>query len=475
MVVTGDAGLADNLRVLRVHGSKPKYYHRHRGRQFPSGCPSGGNSSREAEISQRVDRRSPAKRGALPELFDESGLPFGSASLRHTRTHLQPVRHPRAGPGQTAGAPEGERGRNRDLLSGSAPPPGMLSGSRIPEGRLSPNRKRRQPNPWRCQSIPSSPRISKDMSCNRSRAQAGAVPGRGRAIASDGRRNLGYANLSRADRKSTAGPRTAVRESVRQWHTLPLVLVGRCAGARGGAALTSRDDDIDPSERARILSENRRRAREISADLYAPWKPDVLFARSGRARCAAMLLRQADVFPKAGDPCLEVGFGSLGWLGELVGWGLREQDLDGIELDPVRALAARERLPAADLRIGDASRMPWPDDSFRLVIASTVFTSILEGTVRTLLAQEITRVLAPGGALLWYDFAVNNRNNPHVRRVTKAELPSLLPTLSGISRPVTLVPPIARPIAPWSWLLASLLEALPPLRTHRVAVLVKGS
>ena len=188
-----------------------------------------------------------------------------------------------------------------------------------------------------------------------------------------------------------------------------------------------------------------------------------------------MLLRQADVFPKAGDPCLEVGFGSLGWLGELVGWGLREQDLHGIELDPVRALAARERLPAADLRIGDASRMPWPDDSFRLVIASTVFTSILEGTVRTLLAQEITRVLAPGGALLWYDFAVNNRNNPHVRRVTKAELYSLFPTLSGISRPVTLVPPIARLIAPWSWLLASLLEALPPLRTHRVAVLVKGS
>jgi len=106
----------------------------------------------------------------------------------------------------------------------------------------------------------------------------------------------------------------------------------------------------------------------------------------------------------------------------LVCWGLREVDLHGIELDPARAGLTREILPGADLRVGDAVETPLADASFRLVIASTVFTSILDGAVRQVVAAEITRVIAPGGALLWYDFAVNNPRNPNVRKVGRREL-----------------------------------------------------
>ena len=120
------------------------------------------------------------------------------------------------------------------------------------------------------------------------------------------------------------------------------------------------------------------------------------------------MLHRAGVFPVAGNPCLEIGYGTLGWLAELVCWGIREADVYGLELDAQRARAAQAALPAADLRVGDASSIPWKDDTFRLVVASTVFTSILDSRVRQLVADEVTRVLAPGGALLWYDFAVNN-------------------------------------------------------------------
>jgi SAM-dependent methyltransferase len=168
-----------------------------------------------------------------------------------------------------------------------------------------------------------------------------------------------------------------------------------------------------------------------------------------------------------------VGYGSLGWLADLLSWGLCQADLHGVELDAVRAAVAREALPGADLRVGDAAELPWPHGSFRLVIASTLFTSILDAEVRRNVADEIVRVLAPDGVLLWYDFAVDNPRNPNVRRVTRRELAALFPTLRGPIRSVTLVPFLARAVAPRSWTVATLLEAVPFLRTHLLAVLSK--
>lgn len=232
-------------------------------------------------------------------------------------------------------------------------------------------------------------------------------------------------------------------------------------------------EDAAAAERDRIVAEYRRRETELDGDLYAPWKAATSFLRFGRVRLAARLLREAGVFPGPSDPCLEIGYGSLGWLGELVGWGVQEGALHGIELDPVRARRAAEVLPGADLRVGDATQMPWSSGTFRLVIQSTVFTSVLDDGVRRALAAEITRVLAPGGALVWYDMAVNNPRNANVRRVSRRELAALFPGLRGVMRSVTLAPPLARWCAPKSWLLAELLEAIPLLRTHVLAVLVK--
>ncbi|MEX0878339.1 MAG: class I SAM-dependent methyltransferase [Thermoanaerobaculia bacterium] len=180
------------------------------------------------------------------------------------------------------------------------------------------------------------------------------------------------------------------------------------------------------------------------------------------------------MFPKPGDACLEIGYGSLGWLGQLLCWGVRTGDLHGIELDAGRAAEARLRFPGADLRIGDATRLPWPDGGFPLVIASTVFTSILDFVVRQMVANEISRVLAPGGALLWYDFRVNNPANPNVRKVGRRELAQLFPALRGTVRSATLAPPVGRAVIQVSWLLGELLEAIPFLRTHLLAVLIKG-
>jgi ubiquinone/menaquinone biosynthesis C-methylase UbiE len=232
--------------------------------------------------------------------------------------------------------------------------------------------------------------------------------------------------------------------------------------------------DFVAAERERIQLEYDRRAREISPDRYAPWQPASRFMLESRNRMGAAMLHRLDVFPKPDNQCLEVGFGNIGWLSELIGWGVNEPNLHGIELYPARANKAREILPAADLRIGDAVELPWEDRTFRLVIASTLFTSVLDNDVRRLIADEMVRVLEPGGALLWYDFAYNNPRNPNVRGIRRSEIKKLFPALRGEIRTVTLAPPLTRLIAPRWWTLATLLEGIPLLRTHLIAVLIKA-
>lgn len=231
--------------------------------------------------------------------------------------------------------------------------------------------------------------------------------------------------------------------------------------------------DFVAAERNRIKAEYERRAKNIDPNLYAPWQPAEMLSRAARTRSAATLLRRAQAFPKAGDQCLEIGFGTRGWLGDLITWGVRETDIHGIELDPVKVERARNILPASDLRAGDATALPWPDNSFQLVISSTVFSSILDSRVRRLIAAEALRVIAPAGALLWYDFAYNNPRNSQVRKVDRGELKRLFPGLRGHVRSITLAPPLARFVAPKSWPLAVLLETVPVLRTHLIAVLIK--
>src|SRR5262245_2735981 len=106
--------------------------------------------------------------------------------------------------------------------------------------------------------------------------------------------------------------------------------------------MTADDAERVVAERERIRAEYQRRDQQLSPEVYAPWRPAVALTRAGRSRVAAALLHRAGVFPRAGDPCLEIGFGSLGWLGDLIQWGVRETDLHGVDLDSARVRRAQE-------------------------------------------------------------------------------------------------------------------------------------
>ena len=224
-------------------------------------------------------------------------------------------------------------------------------------------------------------------------------------------------------------------------------------------------------EADRIRAEYARRQAEIPAERYEPTAPAELYMQQSKERAAAGFLRRAGLAPLGERRVLEVGCGTGGWLPTFERWGARPADMAGVDLLEADAEVASRRLPGADIRAGDASSLPWEDGGFDLVVQSTVFSSILDERMRRSVAGEMTRVLAPGGAILWFDFFVDNPRNRSVRGVRKSALEGLFPGFEPAVRSIILAPPLARALAPRAGLAAEALERLRVLNTHLMALL----
>lgn len=234
-----------------------------------------------------------------------------------------------------------------------------------------------------------------------------------------------------------------------------------------------KDTEVITKESLRIQTEYQRRKTEVGDELYAPWQPGEMLMTFERRRIAASMLKRLGKFPETGSRCLEVGYGKLGWLPDLLAWGLLETDLYGIELDAERAGYARRTLPRAHLEVGDATDLPWENGYFDIAVVSTVLSSILDLDVRRMVSEEISRVVSPDGVLLLYDLKVRNPRNKNLRPLTRMEVIGMFPAFDCTFRTLTLAPPIARTVAARSWTVATMLSAVPFLRTHLLAVLVK--
>lgn len=213
-----------------------------------------------------------------------------------------------------------------------------------------------------------------------------------------------------------------------------------------------------------------RYARRAGADRYSALRPEVWQMLHERQRALLRLLAAHRVRDCAELRLAEVGCGTGGNLLELLRFGFAPQHLRGIELLPERFAQARRVLPAAvTLDCGDACGAPVAPASQDLVLAATVFSSILDDAFQQRLAQVIWSWLKPGGAVIWYDFAVDNPRNPDVHGVPESRLRELFPEGRIDAKRVTLAPPLARALCRVHPSLYGIANALPLLRTHRLA------
>jgi ubiquinone/menaquinone biosynthesis C-methylase UbiE len=236
--------------------------------------------------------------------------------------------------------------------------------------------------------------------------------------------------------------------------------------------LRSPEVETENAEIVRIRNEYARRKQEIPRDYYSWSRLPNYFTHTQLVRDCIVALTREQMFPLEGRSVADIGCGAGNWLLEFAQWGA--SDLHGIDLDETRVEQARKRLPATNLYAGDARQLPWPDGSFDLVTQFVLFTSILNENVKKQIANEMLRVVKPGGLILWFDFRFNNPRNRNVRGIEAAEIESLFPDCKIKLQRVSLAPPLARRVVPVSWVAASLLEKLPFLRTHYLGIIRKS-
>lgn len=224
------------------------------------------------------------------------------------------------------------------------------------------------------------------------------------------------------------------------------------------------------AEEARLRTAYAR--REAKPDRYSFFDPANLLIIQERERAFLAALRRYRGGQVEQLRVLEVGCGSGFWLRQFVHWGFRPENLTGVEVLSDRVEHARRSCPA-DVRVfqANAASLNFADASFDLVLQSTMFSSVLHQPTRQQIAREMRRVTTPDGLIFWYDFHVNNPANPDVHGIRKTEIRQLFPGCRIQFQRLSLLPPLARVVAPRSALLFRVLSALKLLCTHYLAII----
>lgn len=225
-------------------------------------------------------------------------------------------------------------------------------------------------------------------------------------------------------------------------------------------------------ERIRDLYETRDAASLSGADQWATrWSPRNLQAVYYRQRVEAAVIAalNATKIDLRGCEILDVGCGGGTHLRFLAEIGAERRRLHGIDLVPDRIERGLDLAPDLDLRVADATDLPFANDSFDLVAQFTALCNLTEEQQLQQAAHEMARVLRPGGSILSFDIASARRGAPY-RTITLDDLEELFAPLT----PVFVRPLFHR----WTELLSArarelcgLLERLPLPKSNLLAIL----
>jgi SAM-dependent methyltransferase len=208
-----------------------------------------------------------------------------------------------------------------------------------------------------------------------------------------------------------------------------------------------------------------------TAEKWNPENPGNAAILLERERMIRILLTQSGYLPLQTRRVLDVGCGSGNALARFLALGARPDRLVGVDLLEDRVAAARRQYPELTFSCQSAEALDFPAGTFDLTLVMTLFSSILDDGVARNVAREVTRVLKPGGAILWYDIRYSNPVNKNVRRFGRREIHALFPDFQGRLYSLTVLPPLVRRLGRWTASMYRELAKVPFLRTHYLGLL----
>ncbi len=230
-------------------------------------------------------------------------------------------------------------------------------------------------------------------------------------------------------------------------------------------------DRIKPDERSR-LARVYQAYDGVREHAWSDDNPGNLAAVAKRDAIVSDALTRAHI-DTAEARALDLGCGPGGGLRMLQHLGVRTDHAVGADLLAERLLAIPHNRRESTLLAADGRFLPFASRSFDLVVASTLFSSVLDDAIARAVASEIDRVLRPGGAVIWYDIRVPNPRNKHVRPYSTARIRSLFPGFHADVRATTVLPGLARRLGGSTGQVYPLAHRVPVLRTHLAGVVAK--
>ncbi len=158
--------------------------------------------------------------------------------------------------------------------------------------------------------------------------------------------------------------------------------------------------NIHHRELDRIRREYARRDRLGLSKIYHEANPAFLFHKQEREWAILSFLRKLKV-DLTGCSVLEVGSGTGHILQRFVDFGASQAV--GLDVMLNRLQTANERHPRVILAQGNAAELPFASHQFDLVTQFMCLSSVLDPSMRREIANEMWRVLKPGGMILFYD------------------------------------------------------------------------
>lgn len=135
----------------------------------------------------------------------------------------------------------------------------------------------------------------------------------------------------------------------------------------------------------------------------APFREREVFSRSQQLLAFSRLMRQIGYSDLAGLRILDVGCGNGRLLRSYLDMGADAHNLFGVDLSEERIDEGRRISPQITLQLCDGIHLNFPDAAFNLVTQYVVISNVLLPELRQSLADEMWRVLKPGGYVFWWD------------------------------------------------------------------------